>query len=143
MLETILSKIKTYKATIIKSVVLVQWNQTTKGTEMNPVDLHVCNELIQDTRDTKEQRKSKHLFISYVMSTGQSSRETMNPDPYLTPTHPQNPTPGRSRAKREWRNNKTAQQRHRDISQRPWGRQIIFIQDQPQKANPGELYYIK
>lgn len=46
MLETILSKIKTYKATIIKSVVLVQWNQTTKGTEMNPVDLHVCNELI-------------------------------------------------------------------------------------------------
>lgn len=47
MLETILSKIKTYyKTTIIKSVVLVQWNQTTKGTEMNPVDLHVCNELI-------------------------------------------------------------------------------------------------
>lgn len=41
----LLSKIKTYyKATIIKSVVLVQWNQTTKGTEMNPgVDLHICN----------------------------------------------------------------------------------------------------
>lgn len=41
-------KIKTYyKTTIIKSVVLVQWNQTTKGTEMNPADLHVMlNELI-------------------------------------------------------------------------------------------------
>ena len=40
----LLSKIKTYyKATIIKSVVLVQWNQTTKGTEMNPGVDHICN----------------------------------------------------------------------------------------------------
>lgn len=46
MLETILSKIKTYKATIIKSVVLCNGIKQPKELKWNPVDSHVCNELI-------------------------------------------------------------------------------------------------